>query len=75
MADSIKVLGGRNLPPYWDRFDRLQRTAARLLQRADAPRGVYRFESHAEAEAWTLNRSLNRPARPSAPTSLPSADH
>jgi hypothetical protein len=23
----MKIVGGRNLPPFWGRFDRLQRTA------------------------------------------------
>ncbi|MEM1041201.1 MAG: DUF427 domain-containing protein [Bacteroidota bacterium] len=66
MADSMKGLGGRNLPPYWDRFDRLQRTAGQLLGARAAPRGVFRFATHAEADAW--NQTHRRPPPPAPPS-------
>ena len=52
---SMKVLGGRNLPPYWERFDRLQQTAHQLGGVA-SPRGVFRFSSFEEFEQWKQNQ-------------------
>ncbi len=49
---AMKVIGGRNLPPYWERFDRLQRTANLLLGRSISPRGVFRFKTYEEFEEW-----------------------
>lgn len=66
---TIKVLGGRNLPPYWERFDRLQQTAHRLAGGVASPRGVFRFATHADLEAWKMTQILDRPDRPPAPTS------
>ena len=54
---SIKVLGGKNLPSYWERFNRLQRTAHKLGALKHIPKGVYRFESHKEYEEWKLSLS------------------
>jgi hypothetical protein len=48
----MKVVGGRNLPPYWERFDRLQRTANLLLGRPVSPRGIFRFKTYEEFEEW-----------------------
>lgn len=61
---TIKVLGGRNLPSYWERFDRLQRTAYQLGGTAGHPRGVFRFSSHDEFEAWKQKQRLARPNKP-----------
>ncbi len=66
---TIKVLGGRNLPPYWERFDQLQRTAHKLRATAGLPRGIFRFADFAAFEEWQWNQRLNRPDRPSEPTS------
>jgi len=49
---TMKVVGGRNLPPYWERFDRLQRTANLLLGRPVSPRGIFRFKTYEEFEEW-----------------------
>jgi hypothetical protein len=59
---SMKVLGGKNLPPYWERFDRLQRTADKLRPTGH-PRGVFRFSSFEELEAWKEQVYQNRPDR------------
>lgn len=56
----MKVLGGR-LAPYWERFDRLQRTAAHLLGDRLGPKGVFRFKSHEDLEKWKTTHS--RPLR------------
>lgn len=53
----MKVVGGRNLPPYWERFDRLQRTAGLLLPAgARPPRGVFAFKTHEDYEEWKKAR-------------------
>jgi len=48
----MKVLGGKNLPSYWERFDRLQRTTHILLGRPVSPRGVFRFKTFEEFNEW-----------------------
>jgi hypothetical protein len=61
---------GRLKGTVWERFDRLQRTAALLLgDRNRHPVGVFRFKSHEEADQW--NQSLNQrlAARPTKTTS------
>jgi hypothetical protein len=54
---AIKVLGELNKTP-WERFARLQRTAARLAHGRGQPKGVFRFATHEACAAWTAN--LNR---------------
>ena len=49
---AMKIVGGRNLPAFWDRFDRLQRTANLLLGRGICPKGVFRFKTFQEFEEW-----------------------
>ncbi|NBC16211.1 MAG: hypothetical protein GVY18_02720 [Bacteroidetes bacterium] len=65
----MKVLGGTNLPSYWDRFDRLQETARKLGALEGFPRGVFRFSSFEEFEQWKMDRRLNRLERPTTPPS------
>jgi hypothetical protein len=48
----MKVVGGRNLPPFWERFNRLQRTTYLLFGRGVSPKGVFRFKSFEEFEEW-----------------------
>ena len=57
---SIKVVGQLHKTP-WQRFARLQRTAARLAQGRGQPKGVFRFASNEECDKWTAN--LNRNAK------------
>ena len=47
----MKVLGGSLLPP-WERFNRLQRSAAVLLRGRLGPKGVFRFKSFEEFDQW-----------------------
>lgn len=54
---TIRVIGQLQKTP-WQRFARLQRTAARLSQGRGQPKGVYRFASNEACTAWTMN--LNR---------------
>jgi hypothetical protein len=54
-----KVVGGRNLPPYWERFDRLQRIADRLLPREAHPlKGIFAFRTHEDYEEWKKAQQL-----------------
>ena len=48
----MKIVGGKNLPSHWERFDRLQRTAQALLGRRVSPKGVFRFKTFEEFEQW-----------------------
>jgi len=60
MSQGIKTVGGRNLPPQWDRFDRLQRTAQVLLGGPVSPKGVFRFKTLEDFNAWTAEIQLRR---------------
>lgn len=50
-STSMKVLGRPKRTP-WERFVRLQRTSAQLARGRGQPKGVYRFSSYEESEAW-----------------------
>jgi hypothetical protein len=58
---AMKIVGGRNLPAFWDRFDRLQRTANLLLPRGICPKGVFRFKTFQEFEEWKNKLRLEPP--------------
>ncbi len=70
----MKVIGGKNLPSYWERFNRLQRTVHKLGGMAAYPRGVFRFSSFEELEQWKMAHRLNRPGHQTKSTSSPSVD-
>lgn len=57
---AIKILGQLSKKP-WQRFARLQRTAARLAQGRGQPKGVFKFAIHEACTTWTasLNRTKN----------------
>lgn len=57
----MKVVGGKNLPPYWERFNRLQRTSHLLLGKGVSPKGVFRFKSFEEFEEWKERYRLQEP--------------
>jgi hypothetical protein len=58
----IKIVGGRNIGSYGERFDRLQRRAHLLLGRGVCPKGVFRFRTYEEFDEWKKQNSLqNRP--------------
>jgi hypothetical protein len=56
----IKILGQLHKTP-WQRFARLQRTAAQLARGRGQPKGVFRFSSNEACSAWTA--SLHRNAK------------
>ncbi len=47
----------------------LQRTMNRLRGKALVPRGIYRFDSHEEADAWMMKQIVANHARPNLKTS------
>jgi hypothetical protein len=57
-AKAMKTLGRMQKTP-WQRFVRLQSTAARLAKGHGQPKGVFRFASNEACSQWTatLNRS------------------
>jgi hypothetical protein len=52
MKKKSKVLGGKNLPSIWERFNQLQRTTDALLPGVAGPRGVFRFRTFEEFNLW-----------------------
>jgi hypothetical protein len=59
----MKVVGGRNLPPRGERFNRLQRTSHRLFGRGVSPKGVFRFRGFEEFEEWKERYRLQEPQK------------
>ncbi len=49
---TMKIVGGRNPRPFWERFNRLQRTSHLVFGRGVSPKGVFRFKSFEEFEEW-----------------------
>ena len=60
-TEKIKILGGKNLPPLWLRFNRLQSTSNKLMGGLPYPKGVFRFDSHEDQEHWKIEMAINRP--------------
>lgn len=52
----MKVVGQLRKTP-WQRFVRLQATAALLAKGKGQPKGIFRFASHEECAQWTASRS------------------
>ncbi len=57
---AMKVVGKLDKTP-WQRFARLQRSAARLSAGRGQPKGVFRFATNEACSQWTAN--LNRTAK------------
>lgn len=55
---TIKVLGQLHKTP-WQRFVRLQRTAARLALGRGQPKGIYKFATNEACTTWTANLNRN----------------
>ncbi len=68
----MRIVGGKVPPSVWERFNRLQRTAEKLVGQRRYPRGVFCFKTHEEADEWTMNYQI-RKGNPPAQTSSPSA--
>jgi hypothetical protein len=52
----MKVVGQLRKTP-WQRFTRLQATAALLAKGRGQRKGVYRFASHEECAQWTASQT------------------
>lgn len=50
----MRVVGRLKATP-WQRFVRLQKTAAKLARGKGQPKGVFRFRTIQECEQWTAN--------------------
>lgn len=50
----VRVLGGKNLRPIWERFNRLQKTAQLLTGGLREPKGVHRFKTWEEFNEWKM---------------------
>jgi len=59
----MKVVGGSNLPPFWERFSRLQRRSHLLLGKGVSPKGVFRFKTFEEFEEWKERYRLQEPPK------------
>jgi hypothetical protein len=68
-----RVVDARGFPDVVADVARLQRTLNRLRGAGLVPRGVYRFSSFDEADAWMLSQMARSAARQSSKTSSPSA--
>ena len=55
---AIKTSGTLQKTP-WQRFARLQRTAAQLARGRGQPKGVFKFASNEACTAWTANLTRN----------------
>lgn len=55
---ATKVIGKVNKTP-WQRFVRIQRTAARLALGRGQPKGIFRFATNEECSRWTANLNRN----------------
>ncbi len=66
---TMKVLGGKNMPSYWERFDRLQRMAHKLRGKNGPPKGVFRFSSFEEFNKWKEETYRSLPEPPKRTTS------
>jgi hypothetical protein len=53
---TIRILGQLRTTP-WQRFEKVQRIAAKLAKGAGQPKGVYRFASPEECTAWTSRKT------------------
>ena len=54
----MKTVGTLHKTP-WQRFARVQRTAARLARGRGQPKGVFKFASNEACTAWTANLNRN----------------
>ena len=55
---AIKTIGTLQKTP-WQRFARLQRTAAQLARGRGQPKAVFKFASNEACTAWTANLTRN----------------
>jgi hypothetical protein len=54
----MKIIGTLRSTP-WQRFVRLQATAAKLAAGRGQPKGIFRFSTNEECSKWTANLNRN----------------
>ena len=62
----MRTVGGKNLLPKWERFARLQKNASAVAGGIHEPKGVHRFKTWEEFNAWKMKYQLPRGHRPTA---------
>ncbi len=62
----VRVVGGKNVRPARERFDRLQKTAGMLSGGLREPRGVHRFKSWEEFNEWKMSFQIQGGSPPPA---------
>jgi len=50
----VRVLGGKNVRPKWERFNRLQKSVQALASGLREPKGVHCFKTWAEFNEWKM---------------------
>ncbi len=53
-SKGMRVLGGKNPRPLWERFNRLQKAANLVSGGVREPRGVHRFKTWEEFNEWKM---------------------
>jgi hypothetical protein len=62
----VRVLGGKNPRPKWERFNRLQKSAQALAVGRREPKGVHRFKTWAEFNQWKMKYQVRGGSQPRA---------
>jgi hypothetical protein len=62
----VRVVGGKNPLPKWERFARLQRNANAVAGGIHEPKGVHRFKTFEEFNAWKMKCQVRRAHPPTA---------
>ena len=62
----VRVLGGKNVPPNWERFRRLQKNANAVAGGIREPKGVHRFKTWEEFNEWKMRYQVRGGHPPTA---------
>ena len=62
----IRIVGGKNFLPKWERFARLQKNANAVAGGIPEPKGVHRFKTWEEFNEWKMKYQVRRARRPTA---------
>lgn len=54
----IRIVGGKNPRPKWERFARLQKNANAVAGGIREPKGVHRFRTWEEFNAWKMKYQI-----------------
>jgi hypothetical protein len=59
----MRVVGGKNIRPTWERFNRLQRSAQLLAAGVREPKGVHCFKTWEEFNEWKMRYQVQKPPK------------